>query len=57
VLLEQPNDEDKLHKVSRMGPGRLRKKKEAMTYQVMAVSVSPIRCPLRCLLLATPLPP
>jgi hypothetical protein len=42
VLLEQPNNEDELFKVSRRGLEGLRKEKDAMTYQVMVVGTSPI---------------
>jgi hypothetical protein len=57
VLLEQPNDKDELCKVSGRGLERLRKEKEAMTYQVMVVGMPPIRRLLRLPLLTAPPPP
>jgi hypothetical protein len=57
MLLEQPDDEDLLHKVSRRGQEGLREEKEAMTYQVKVVSIQTIHHLLWLILRTTPLPP
>jgi hypothetical protein len=58
MLLEPPDDEDKLYKkVSGRGLEGLRKWKEAMTYQVMVIDMPPICRRLRLLLLTTLPPP
>jgi hypothetical protein len=56
MLLEEPNDKDKLMGLAKVSEG-LMKKIEPMTDQVMVIGLLQIHCLFQCLLLTTSSPP